>query len=705
MKEVEILKRRLHREQIARKEAERIVEQKGLELYDVNEKLLRLNERLEQNVTQRSIELRRSEEKYRGLIENMALGLLETDLHHTIIRAYQGFAEMTGYTPEELKGQNAKQVFSPNDSFTQLMNLTPDIQKNISNSTSEVQIKKKDGSLIWVLISAAPIVDKDGNPIGSLGIHYDITERKILERELAKAKETAEQAQQAEQQFLVNMSHEIRTPMNAVIGMTHLLQDTDLTTLQKEYIDALRFSGDSLMGLINNILDLSKIEAGELEFEEKEFNLYQLVSNLQRAFQFKVNRKEISVTLDFDPEIENIVIGDPTRTNQIFTNLLGNASKFTTHGTIGIVAKLLQKRNGQYWIEFQIHDTGIGIPEDKKELIFMNFKQADAQIARKYGGTGLGLTIVKEMVEFKGGMISVESHVNQGSNFKFILPFIDSGIKAVHKTPIHHKQITQELKEKISHLEVLIVEDNEMNQKLISKILEIWKCRYDIANNGREALEISKQLQYDLILMDIHMPEMDGVETTYAIRTDNNNPNQRIPIIAMTAAALLEEKNKAIAAGMNDFITKPFSPNVLMKKIGNILGLVTQKTESMDNESSSTSNNLSIDLDYLLDFSDGDRNFVKDMVNTFIKETPISLSNLHEAFKEKKWEMVYKVSHQMKPNFMMLGMKCQENMAAQIEKMTKEQDFNESEICTLIEQITSAAHQAYPILKEKLQAF
>ncbi len=702
MNEIDVLKRRILRERMARKEAEAILEKKALELYKANEDLRQLNESLEQKVAQRTQELQRSEEKYRGIIEGMELGLLEVDLNHKIVRAYDWFADMTGYSPEELIGQNAKEVFTPDGKFDEVFEDEDRKRERGQAGVYEIQLRKKDGSLIWVLISGAPIVDTEGKTTGTLGIHYDITARKTLEQELAKAKVTAEQAQKAEQQFLANMSHEIRTPMNAVIGMTHLLYETSLSETQKEYIDALRFSADSLMGLINNILDLSKIEAGELDFEERSFNLGQMLKGLQRTFQFKVKDKPVSVDMAIDERISNLLIGDPTRLNQILTNLLGNASKFTQNGTIGVKAFLKEEKVDKYWIELHVHDTGIGIPEDKLELIFENFKQADIKVTRKYGGTGLGLTIVKELVEIQGGTIKAESNPNKGSVFKVVLPFGNSGIKAIEKPKVYEKNHIQ-LKEFLKEQYILVVEDNDMNQKLITKILDIWECTFDLAINGKEAIDFTTSHKYDLILMDIHMPEMDGVEATKAIRNSEDNINQDVPIIAMTAAALLDEKNRALAAGMNDYLTKPFSPDLLLDKIGKTVGfypkeIVAEKVE----ETSALVEGPIISFNYLYEFSNGDRLFVKDMVTTFIKESPKAFEELHHAFKRKNWKIVHKRAHSLKPNFMMLGMKAQEETAAQIEKLIKREDYQEDIIFTLINELESAAEQAYPILQQKL---
>lgn len=703
MNETDILKRRILRERLARKEAEAILEQKALELYEANDELKKLNENLEQKVAQRTLELRRSEEKYRGIIESMELGLVEVDMDHNIVKVYDWFADMTGYKPEELVGRNSKTVFLPNDTFNEIMDKEDEKRKRGQAGVYEIQMKKKDGSLIWVLISGAPIVNMDGNTIGSLRIHYDITARKILEQELAKAKVTAEQAQKAEQQFLANMSHEIRTPMNAVIGMTHLLYETSLSDTQKEYIDALRFSADSLMGLISNILDLSKIEAGELEFEERSFNLQHMLKGLQRTFQFKVKDKPVSVDMAIDEQIANLIIGDPTRLNQILTNLLGNASKFTQHGTIGVKAFLTKEVSDKYWIEFQVHDTGIGIPEDKLDMIFENFKQADIKVTRKYGGTGLGLAIVKELVEIQGGSIKAISHPNKGSVFKVILPFDNSGVKAIEKEEVYEKNNTH-FKNLLQQQYILVVEDNDMNQKLITKILDIWECPFDLAVNGREAVDFTMHHKYDLVLMDIHMPEMDGVEATRTIRNSAENINQHVPIIAMTAAALLDEKNRAIKAGMNDYLTKPFSPDLLLDKIGKIMGFCPERVDSNKAEEEIiTQKELIVDLNYLYKFSNGDRIFVKDMVSTFLKESPKKLEDLQTFFQHKNWEEVYKIAHSLKPNFMMLGMKAQQATAAQIETMIKQTNFEMPILQDLIIQLESAAEQAYPILQEKLQ--
>ena len=646
--------------------------------------------------------IRESEEKYRGMIENMELGLLEVDTNHVIVRPYQHFCNMIGYSPKELIGKNALDLFV-SEEYLEIMKRHDSIREQGQSSIYEVQLRRKDGSKMWALISGAPIKDNAGKITGSIGVHYDLTARKQLETELAEAKHVAEHARLAERQFLANMSHEIRTPMNAVIGMTHLLYETKPTPLQKEYLDSLRFSADSLMGIIDNVLDLSKIEAGELEFEEKGFNLEQLLKSLQRTFQFKVREKAISVTMDFDHTIQNLVIGDPTRLNQVLTNLLGNASKFTEKGTIGVRAKLLNSTPESYTIEFRVHDTGIGIPRDKLNDIFQNFKQANVQITRKYGGTGLGLTIVKQIVEMQGGTIRAESTEEEGSNFIFTLPLKNSGILTTEVAD-NSDLIYTDTRQFLKTLNILVVEDNTMNQKLITKILDLWECRYDVAKNGLEAIVAADQKVFDLILMDIHMPEMDGCEAASLIRKEVKNPNRQTPIIALTAAALLEEKKRALESGMNDFLTKPFSPRMLEDCVLHLLGVkdyIVKKVKPVEHTDSDIV--IRVDLQYLFEFSNGDRLFVRDMVETFLQEMPGAIEKLFQSLKEEDWDQVYKIVHKLKPNFMMLGMKAQQDKSVEVENMIKKGEINKDHISEIINWLATCAKLAFPVLEEKLE--
>ncbi|MFK7806876.1 MAG: ATP-binding protein [Saprospiraceae bacterium] len=363
------------------------------------------------------------------------------------------------------------------------------------------------------------------------------------------------------QQVITHISHELRTPLNSVIGMTQLLSDTNLNDQQKEYLKCLDFSANSLKGIINNTLDISKIEAGELQLEKRPFQLKQLLKSLHHSFRFTLKDKAVSMKLDIDANIKNQIIGDGTRLNQILSNLLSNACNFTSAGSVELKVRLLASIEKEYVLQFEVKDTGIGIPEDKMDVVFQEFKQASEDTTRKYGGTGLGLPIVKALVAQLNGNIELESEVNNGSTFRVVLPFEHTG---------QPEAALGRKKEKVSNDNsilqkghYLFVEDDIMNQKLIAAILNNWNCTFDIAKNGAEAMAFSRQKKYDLIFMDINLPIMSGLDITSKIKAEWNNPNNASTFVALTGALTLQEREEAQGVGMVDFLGKPFTPKRL----------------------------------------------------------------------------------------------------------------------------------------------
>lgn len=397
-------------------------------------------------------------------------------------------------------------------------------------------------------------------------LEEEIIWRERIEKDLKKAKELAEDATRAKQKFLSTMSHEIRTPLNAIINTVSMLREEEPREEQLESLDILKFSADNLLQIVNDILDYSKIDAGRIEFEKVEFELRKLMTGVKHSFDFEVNRRNLSMEVRIDEEIPPVVLGDSIRLTQILINLVGNAVKFTQKGSITIEAKPLRKNNGQIDIEFFITDTGIGIPEDKIGIIFESFTQASSSTTRKYGGTGLGLAITQKLVELQGGELKVKSKEGKGSTFSFSLPFLVSD-KTIVEDDAHEKSAFHSLK----GLRVLVVEDNLVNQKIVSKYLAKWEIKFEVAENGKVAVDLVTKNRYDVVLMDLHMPEMSGYEATLKIRAMNDDYYRDLPIIALTASVFLEDREKIFQFGMSGFITKPFNPKELFWTISPFL--------------------------------------------------------------------------------------------------------------------------------------
>lgn len=610
--------------------------------------------------------LRQSEEKYRGLIENMELGLMEVDNCEKIVRAYPRFCEMTGYFEAELIGRSAVDTFLPPE-FLPVLQEQSQQRSTGKAGAYEIQIFKKGGGRIWVLISGAPIFGPDGHIVGSLGIHYDITAQKKLQRDLEEARFKAEAAQEAEKQFLANMSHEIRTPLNAIIGMAHLLYDTQPTPEQREYLDILRNSSEMLRNLISDVLDLSKIRAGHLEIQEKAFDLVGMVRTLVKSSQLRLDDKPVSISLSVDNAIDHLVLGDELLLHQILNNLVGNAEKFTEKGKIEVSVRLVGSSDQPKKIfEIRISDTGIGIPLEKQEMIFQSFRQVDGDIKRKFGGTGLGLAITKQIIESQGGTIQVDSTVGKGSTFTVNIPYRFSDIPIQDAT--YSELVLQELDAEGKH--ILVVEDNHMNRKYIGALLRKWQVQHTFAQNGKEGVQIARSQRFDLILMDIQMPEMDGYEASIAIR-QSSNPNTHTPIVALTASALISQKNKAFAAGMNDYVSKPFKPAQLFEKIALYCGraaagaTITGDTFQFHPR---------LDAEALQGLYDSDLEYARDMFEVFLQNTHPELAVLEAAFQAGDLNAFARQVHKIKPTFAMVGLSDLEELLQQLETAAKTQD-------------------------------
>ncbi|SOD94724.1 PAS domain-containing hybrid sensor histidine kinase/response regulator [Spirosoma fluviale] len=634
--------------------------------------------------------IRRSEEKYRGIMNNMELGLFEVDNDQIIVRAYERCCQMLGYSEDEMVGKNATDLLVPAEFVEIVERQQQERQQGIAGSY-ELQLVKKDGSRIWVLVSGVPILDEHGTVVGSMGIHYDMNERKQLEHELARAKQYAEEAQQAEKQFFANMSHEIRTPLNAIIGMSHLLYDTQPTAQQREYINILKTSADFLHSLISDLLDMTKIEAGRIEIHARPFDLAGLLRSTQKVFEMKLQGRPISIDILLDTRITNTFIGDDVMLNQIMMNLVGNAEKFTEEGQIQIIGKVKKEEDDKSWIEFIVSDTGVGIPADKVDLVFQKFKQVNPQ-GYKHKGTGLGLAITKELVELQGGNISVKSQEGVGSTFTFVIPYTKSKVQVEPKNNVD-KQLV--MAEELKTCSVLVVEDNLMNQTYIGSLLNKWNVPYIMASDGKQAVEQAKKQPFDIVLMDIQMPIMNGYEATVAIRS-TQNPNQHAPIIALTASAMLDHKSIAMEAGMSDFLTKPFEPAQLLSILQRFA-----PAAAIDSEGCLLFNK-ALDRKRLSDLYGTDAAYASEMFSLFLSDVVPDIRTLPHLCTTQDWAVLANAAHRLKPTLAMVGLSTLEEKMRQLEKRAR-QDADKSGLEVDCRTFVDELDKMLPILETELQ--
>ncbi len=475
----------------------------------------------------------------------------ECDIEFNFTSFFENQVEIPGYKNDELIGKNIFDILFPESKDI----ILKEIKQNNFFSNLEIMFLPKDKKVNYMLISGTLLFDAAGKPQSYFGIMENITKRENNYIKLQSQKIKAENDSKSKSLFLAKMSHEIRTPMNGIIGTVSLLKDTDLSNSQRDFLDIISVSGNNLMSIINDILDISKIEAGKIELENESFDLSNMLSEIVKILGYKAVEKRLVFRKMIDKDVPKIVKGDIIRLKQVIINLTNNAIKFTKQGNVTIEVEILQQKNNRVKLKFKVVDTGIGISEEGKKKLFQEFSQTDASISRKYGGSGLGLLISKKFIELMGGDIFVESEEGKGSVFWFVIE-MEIGEEKLIEQPKRKKVITEKPKKKML---ILVVEDNIINQKVTMANLNKFGHDIEIAENGKMAVEMFESGKYDLILMDIQMPVMDGYEATKNIRKieKNNNISNKIKIVAITANAMKEDRSKCLNAGMDDYITKP----------------------------------------------------------------------------------------------------------------------------------------------------
>ncbi|MBA0884636.1 PAS domain S-box protein [Flavobacterium undicola] len=570
---------------------------------------------------------------------------------------------ITGMTREELIGSDFFDYFTDQQMAREVYQ---EVFKKGSVADAPLTLRNINGKLTDVLFNGSVYKDDNENVLGVVIVARDVTDQKRFATELIEARIfaelateiaeeekrnaqaatlIAENAVKAKQQFLSNMSHEIRTPMNAIIGFTKVVLKTDLTDKQKEYLSAIKMSGDALIVLINDILDLAKVDAGKMTFEQVPFKLSVSISAMLHIFETKIQEKNLELVTEYDANIPKVLLGDPVRLHQIILNLVSNAIKFTSKGRITVSVLLLNEDEESVTVKFAIADTGIGIEEAKIDTIFDDFQQATSGTSRLYGGTGLGLAIVKQLVEPQGGTVSVKSKIGEGSTFSFVLRFLKTNVDAEQETEII------ELDTEVKSIKVLVVEDMPLNQLLMKTLLEDFGFERDIAENGKIAIEKLQEESYDVILMDLQMPVMNGFDATEYIR---NTLKLDIPIIALTADVTTVDLAKCKAVGMDDYIAKPVNERLLYHKIVDIV-----KNKGISKATKNRTKKVKIkctNLDYLNIRTKSNPKLMMEMISIYMQQTPPLVDAMKQSILDKDWELLGASVHKMIPSFAIMGM-------------------------------------------------
>lgn len=469
-------------------------------------------------------------------------------------------------------------------------------------------------------------------------------------KKLIRSEKMLRETARVKENFLANMSHEIRTPMNAIIGFTQLLGQKKLDDDAKQYVQTIERSGENLLAIVNDILDISKIEAGMMRIEHVPFSLRGLIHSVETMVLPRAKDKGIQLKTEVDNAIPDILEGDPVRLTQILSNLLGNALKFTSAGSVILKVTAESMHDGDAKIKMQVSDTGIGIEAQKLKHIFGRFEQADDTITRQYGGTGLGLSIVRDLVELQGGTIEVESNAGIGTVFYVTIPYTVSTRQIIDHLAVAESPSAGAA---ASNIKVLVTEDNEFNQSLISHIFKSWDLPFEMANNGQEAIEKLKANQYNLVLMDIQMPVMDGYTASRKIR---NELRSSVPIIAMTAHAMPGERDKCLSYGMNEYIAKPIRQEQLSLLISKFTTFVQSGAKKEDTAVTVAPNYKYIKLDYLQDVSAGNKAYEKDATQKFLNAIPLAMESLSASVKAGDEQKMRSITHNLRTTVSIMGL-------------------------------------------------
>lgn len=609
-------------------------------------KLLKLKKETEASQTS----LRDTEEFFKQVVNNVSDIIYRIDLKGYFTYVNPSAINQTGFSREELLRMKYTSLIRTDFKQKAYFFFKNIFQNKIENSYFEFPLITKSNEEIWIG-QKIHLLKFNNSIVGFQVIARDITKEKEFKEQLIIAKKNAENTAQVKSQFLANMSHEIRTPLNGIIGVIHLLDKTELSEKQRTYIDAITSSSNQLLGIINDVLDLSKIEAGKMEIVKSEFDLYELVQSVISIFEIKTVEKGIDISYEINERVPHYLLGDSIRLNQILYNLIGNAVKFTENGEVKLKIDVLNETDDSCNIQFFISDSGIGMEEEVTARIFDMFTQAEEDTTRKFGGTGLGLAIVKRLVEMQGGEINVTSKLNHGSCFMFNIQYGKVKDQS-HKNEVVHNDYGL-----LDGLNILLVEDNPINQLVTKDLLEEQHAKVVIAGNGEIALDLLKDEKYDVILMDMQMPVLDGYQTMRIIRNSEDPGLNQMPILALTANAIDTEITKCMESGADDYLSKPFKPDSLYLKVCNLISDGSCEADMSEH----------VDIEALEMYTNGKEELLISTLNELKKAFLTDAQSIETALENKDSKSLRSLSHKIKPNFFMIGMNKLGELCKEIE--------------------------------------